>query len=286
MITEKDKESLINRLMTKPKMDKGKNATRFYNPIKDRIHQADIVNLSNDKGFHSLLVVVDIATRKVDAQPLRSKGAKSVLNALLQIYQRDILDPPEKLEVDNGSEFKAEFQDELRELGIFLKRNKPGRHRQMALVERANQTLVTKIYKEQMKKELATGKTKRLWLHLYRKIINDMNKNASPSKIIYDDPVCEGSSCELLPIGLKVLAPLEEPRDIEGNKLHGKFRKPDLKYSLKIRTIKEFLIKDNSPPLYLLNGDYGPLEVEPVAYTKNQLLVLKDKDIELLKKFQ
>ena len=78
----------------------------------------------------------------------------------------------------------------------------------------------------------------------------------------------------------------EEPRDIEGNKPPGKFRKTDIKYNLKIRTVKELLIKENSPPLYLLDGNYGRLKIEPVAYTKNQLLVLTPKEEKILEKFQ
>lgn len=286
VITKKDIESLINRLTTKPKKEKGVNKPHFYNPTPNRIHQADLVNLSNDKGFHTLLVVIDINTRKVDAQPIRTKTAKAVLNAIIKIYQRTALDLPNKIEVDNGNEFKGEFSDHFKKLKVFIDRNKPGRHRQLAMVERANQTIVNRIYKEQMKKEIQTGKTSRLWLNIYRDIINDMNEKARPLKLKYQDPVCQGNSCKLLGIGSKVLAQLEEPRSIEGVKLHGKFRKADLKYNFEIREVKEILIKDGSPPLYLLNGSYGPLKIEPVAYTKEQLLILNDKDIEILKNVQ
>jgi hypothetical protein len=285
-ITKQDKERFIQKLTTKPRRDRGRNETRFYNPTKDRCHQVDLMDLPNDKNFNHLLVVIDINTRKLDAIPLRGKTAQTVLNGIKKIYERDILDYPDQIEADNGSEFKGVFQTYFNSIGVLIKRNKPGRSRQQALVERANQTIAHKIFKIQLEKELETGKNSRLWIHLLKDIITEMNEKAQPSKVVYEEPVCEGSSCNVLEIGTKVLAMAEYPKDVEGKRLPGKFRKTDIKYELKIREIKELLIKENSPPLYLLNGNYGPLDIETVAYTKNQLLVLNPKEIKMLEIFQ
>jgi hypothetical protein len=42
----------------------------------------------------------------------------------------------------------------------------------------------------------------------------------------------------------------------------------------KERVIKEIIIKPNSPPLYLLDGNIGKKKFEPIGYTKNQLQVI------------
>ena len=282
-ITKENKEAFLTRLTARAKRDKGPNATRYYNPIENEIIQADTVELPNDKGFHYLLTCIDLHSKKVDAQPLRNKTSAAVLNAFKKIFERGILKIPKRLEVDNGTEFKGVVAKFFQEKGTYIKRNKPGRHRQTALVERFNQTIGHRIFKTQLDKELQSGKNSRLWLHFYRGIIDNINNKAQPSKMKYKDPVCKGLSCEILPRGTKVLVMLEEPRDIEGNRLPGRFRKTDIKYNLKLREIKEVLIKSNNPPLYLLDGSHGTLKVEPIAYTRNQLLILKPVEIEIVK---
>jgi hypothetical protein len=44
------------------------------------------------------------------------------------------------------------------------------------------------------------------------------------------------------------------------------------------------LLKPASPPLYLLDGKKGDSKVDVIAYTKNQLLVLNDSDLVILKR--
>ena len=102
-------------------------------------------------------------------------------------------------------------------------------------------------------------------------------QHTKKTKEKYVSPSCEGNSCNVLQQNTQVLAPLDEPRDIEGKKLHGKFRSADIKYDTKIRTIQEIILRPNSPVMYILNGDNTP-------YTKNQLLVLENDEVHLLKK--
>ena len=107
---------------------------------------------------------------------------------------------------------------------------------------------------QQYKKEFQTGKNSRLWLHLYKPIVKELNEKSKPPKIPDTSPSCEGKTCDLLEKGLKVLAIEDKPHDIEGKKLPGRFQTTNMKYSPKIRVIKEVLVKPSSPPLYLLDG--------------------------------
>ncbi len=64
---------------------------------------------------------------------------------------------------------------------------------------------------------------------------------------------------------------LDNPVDVTGNKLIGKFRSGDIRWNQKIRTIKQVLMEPEGPIMYLLDGKIGPLQIDPVAYTYNQL---------------
>jgi transposase InsO family protein len=284
---EADTLTTLTKRIAKPVVkDKGLNQPYFYNPTKNAVHQADTLSLPNDKGFIYALVVIDIATKKVDFTFMRNKDANTVKNAFIKIYTKNnILKFPTRIETDPGTEFKNEtVQQFFKDKSIKMRFGKTGRHRQQGMVERANQTIGSMILLDQLKREIQTKKVKRTWIHLRKQILDEVNNKAKPTKEKYISPTCEGSSCEILQQGTKVLAPLDEPRDIEGKKLHGRFRSADQRYNIHIRSVKEVILKPNSPPLYLLDGQFGDLKIEPVAYTKNQLLVLSDAEIDILKK--
>ncbi len=282
MSKELKTQRLTYKLMKAPKKDKGVNMPRFQVLKPNIIQSADTLFLPNDKGFKYLLVVVD-QSRKLDAQPLRIKTAPAILNAFKAIYERKILKLPKRIEVDAGSEFKGVVKQYFEGNNVDIRVAKTGRHRQQALVERANQTIGKEIFEKQLLKELTSGKTSRLWLHLYRPILNEIN-NRYVRYQYTTNALCEGDSCNILGEGQKVLAIAEEPKSIEGKKLNGKFRATDVKYELKIRTIRKVLLKPGFPVLYLLDGNYGEHKVDNIGYTKNQLLPLSDAEINILMK--
>ncbi|GET61001.1 chromobox protein homolog 5-like [Rhizophagus irregularis DAOM 181602=DAOM 197198] len=58
------------------------------------------------KGFHYFLVVVEVAGKRVDAEPLKDKTANRILNGFVKIYRRNRIKPPtHRMETDSGSEF-------------------------------------------------------------------------------------------------------------------------------------------------------------------------------------
>ncbi|GBC47593.1 chromobox protein homolog 5-like [Rhizophagus irregularis DAOM 181602=DAOM 197198] len=76
------------------------------------------------KGFHYFLVVVEVAGKRVDAEPLKDKTANRVLNGFVKIYRRNRIKPPtHRLETDSGSEFT---NDQIRDFFLnSLGRNPP-----------------------------------------------------------------------------------------------------------------------------------------------------------------
>jgi hypothetical protein len=65
-----------------------------------------------------------------------------------------------------------------------------------------------------------------------------------------------------------------EPMETTGEKLSGRFRKHDIRWTVPIYVIAEVLIKPNSPPLYQVKGTVGKNKIYPTAYTRNQLQVV------------
>jgi transposase InsO family protein len=283
---EKMIKKLAVRIITPPKKDEGANQPHIYVYGKNQVHQMDLLQLPNDKNYQYLLVVIDIGSRKIDAHELKQKTASSVKNALIKIYERGILKKPKVIEVDAGSEFKGVFKSYvLNDLKVKLKVAKAGRHSQVSIVERANLTLGKHIFHQQILKELRTQKTSKEWLKHLDSIIKNINSKVKPRDWKLVPASAEGDSQNLLEKGTKVLVKAEFPRTIEQTKLMGKMRGTDYRFELKPRVIKDIIIKDFNPPLYLVGTEEND-GYEGVAFTRNQLLLLTDKEYEFMKKFK
>ena len=218
---KKDKNELLNKLYKRPVRDKGHDVPHFQNTTPNAIHQADLIMMPNDEGYRYILVVVDVATRKTDAEALKSRDSKSVLDAFKKIYARKTLSVPLGLEVDAGTEFEGNVAHWFREKKIPIRVAQPGRSRQQAIVERRNQFIVQGLNKRMSAQELLTGKTSREWVDDLPVLIRVLNKNR-PHIVQNDDNHFEGKP--LLELGTKVRVMLDKPVDpITGKKLHGKF---------------------------------------------------------------
>ena len=104
--------------------------------------------MPNDNGYKYLLVVVDIGSRLTDVESLKEKSASEVKKAFEKIYERDIIKIPHVIEVDSGSEFKGEVKKYFEDNDVRIKVAKPGRHRQIGLVERRNQIIGKLLFKK------------------------------------------------------------------------------------------------------------------------------------------
>jgi hypothetical protein len=80
-------------------------------------------------------VCVDDSTRKVDAQPLKSKLSTDVIKTFQKIYSRNISNVPKNIELDAVKEFKRSAASYFENLGIKIRYAETSRHRQQALVE-------------------------------------------------------------------------------------------------------------------------------------------------------
>lgn len=279
--SKKKINELVTNLYATPKKDKKGNAATFQDPLPNVVQQADLLYMPEDDGYKYALVVVDIGSRMTDAEPLKNHDAASTLKAFKTIYGRKILKKPETMEVDSGSEFKGAVAKWFKDEGIYVRVSKTGRHRQQAIVERKNQQIAKALFRRMSAQQLLTGAVSKEWIEDLPKLIKILNTRSGKRKVkkLKNLPTAVGDSANLLFPETKVRVALEMPKDeITGKRLVGKFRTTDQRWSADVRTVKQVIIKPNSPPLYLLNGTVGKLKIDPVGYTKNQLQVIEENE--------
>lgn len=270
----------LKELYHKPKRENHINTPQFINAKEPNdIHQADILFFTEDVDragtvFKYILTVIDCATRKVEAEPVSKKKASTILKAFKRIYNRGILSVPKRLEVDDGGEFKGECAQWFREQGTYIRYGLPGRSRQQGLIEKFNQRLGTDLWQLQVLEEKETGEDNSEWLKNIRKIIQEYNaKRHIPNyeKLNKALPRAQGDANILIPVGTNVRRQLDKPQTYHGDKLQGKFRKADIKFSPTTTKVDDILMYPSKPPMYLLQ------EPKNIPYTKGQLQIVKNK---------
>lgn len=273
--TKNKVDNLLFKLQQNPKPDKGHNMPTTQAYVKNSSQQADLLYMPNDKGYKYILVIVDLATKATDAEPLKKKTPTAVLQAMKKIYNRPYLNiPHDFLGTDPGSEFKGAVKTFMNNHGVIMKYGKAGRHRQQAVVEARNYIISKVLNTRMLGQELLTNETSKEWITDLPKVIKALNKHSThkPLDITTPSPQAHGSSNNLLPVGTKVRVSLDEPQDIKGKKLHGTFRAGDLRFSPTVRTVEQIYLRPGQPPTYRVNG------IKNVAYTKNQLQVVSKKE--------
>ena len=205
------------------------------------------------------------------------------LRAIRAIYDRNILDKPNEIITDSGVEFQGSFARFFRDQRVHQKTALPGRHRQVGLVERRNQDIGKALHMSMVSRELLTAETNREWLHAYRAVINKLNQKYGHHEYTdeeitnkYGDPL--QAKQDLLQLGDRVRVQLDEPRDNENRKLHGRFRDSDIRFGTNIYKIIDIHIDPHQPVLYKIDK---PLKTnQRVMYSRNQLQLVKDDEEE------
>lgn len=137
----------------------------------DHIHQADLVDMQNfkdeNRGFRFILVVIDIMSKFVFAQPLKSKKAAEVAHAYRFILQRSNR-IPKLFHVDQGGEFwGAKMKDLLDKYGIKLFNTFT--KLKASIIERFIRTLKSKIYRN------FHFQSSHDWVSVLQKLISEYN---------------------------------------------------------------------------------------------------------------
>lgn len=262
----------------------------------NQVQQADLLKLPRDPATDEeyVLVVVDLFTRRVGAVGLQALDSRTTQLGFAAIYRDDPhLPPPDRLELDGGSEFQGSvvlaYLARLQGPSgrpTFVRVGRPGRSKQASLAENVNRILGDAVTQLQQSRELSTEKVDRAWSANLAGLVKHLNAQwfRSPEKqkelaeqqekavivlakprLKAGKPSCrtadgkKTASCTLLAIGTKVYLAQEHsrPKDTFGKKLVGTLRSGDLKFGAQEHIVDNIIFTPARLPRYLLEGIKG-----------------------------
>jgi hypothetical protein len=140
----------------------------------------------------------------------------------------------------------------------------------LGLIERKNQIVGTILHQIMAQEELTSNKINRNWVKILPEVIEEINKALPKPRTDAKslEPILTDANRDLLVVGTRVRLKLDNPIDTQGKKLIGKFRSSDIRWTRKIYTINQIVLKPSQPPYYLVDG------ITTHAFTKPQLLVV------------
>ena len=205
-------------LYLKPKKEKKSERPKVLVWKVNAVQQSDTCSMPEDKGYNYFLVLVELACRRVDGEPLKDKEALTVLNAFKAIYRRGHIFPPTyRLEVDSGTEFNNELIRDFftKEVGVLIKLGQTERHRQQCYAERAIQAIQEPLAQRMVAQERLTGQPSTEWVDDFHDIVDavDAKWRRDPPTIPIGLPILSKND-ELLSEGTQVRVKLEDPISI------------------------------------------------------------------------
>lgn len=279
-------QDLIDQLYHQPTKERITPSYKHSILIPNYLHQADILYLPEDPtGYKYLLTLIDVHNSLAGAYPLKDMDSKTIINGFEEIYgtYHRLLSYPKVLQVDN--QFKNRlFQNWARDRVIRLKVNLPYRSRQNAHIERLNQEIGEILFKIMLDEEITTGRQSKTWIPYYRAIINYHNnriiETLGPRRERLNIDTTRTAirfnkdSKYLIKNGTIVRRLLDSPVEYLGKRLHGKFRKTDMKWSRELYTVIETIAIPGNPPLYKIMNITTRLPVRAL-FTNEQLQIIQ-----------
>lgn len=129
----------------------------------------------NNRGFRYLLVCIDVLSRQLFVEPVKSKSSGDMISAFEHIFERSKY-VPWKLLTDQGKEFTAKrVQDYFRskQMEHFCMYTSPQFHAGMA--ERANRSIKERLYR------YFTDRQTRNWIGVVQDIVSAINHSYNSS---------------------------------------------------------------------------------------------------------
>ena len=242
---------------------------KFDVATPNEVHQADLLYLPHDRiakrMYKYALTVVDVASRFKEAEPLTSKGAAEVAEALSRIYRRSPLKWPKLLQVDPGKEFMGAVSQLLAKHGVSVRRGRVDVHRDQGIVERFNRTLAERLFGHQYAQEMLSEQRSSEWVARLPAVVAALNGEVTrlidkrPSEAICRKAVSArpaaparrpvGFKEQKLPPGVGVRY-LYQPGELEC----GRRRATDPTWSLTVHRVERSVTKTGDPVVYYLDG--------------------------------
>lgn len=275
----------IDETFTKP-IKKEKKFTKIKDGatlIEGYNYMADITYLpETKKGFKYLLVIVDLATKKFDIEPLKTKTTDEVLIAVKKMFKRKYIKLPKgSIRTDNGAEFKGNFHEYLKDNEIFHSVSMPYRHQQLSMVESLNKQL-NRLFNGYMNAiEKKTKKPYKEWTDAVDTVRDELNKirEVKPlynEKTIFDhkDEPINMSKEPKFKVGDLVHYKLSYPENALGNKQPtANFRVGDYRWSSIPKKIERIFYYSGAIPYR-----YSLKDMDYVSFPESELMESDEKE--------
>ncbi len=262
-------------------------------PLKEDLNfMADLLFLPESvigkQSYKYCLVLVDIASNEFDIEPIENKEPETILKAFKLMNKRKYFKIDKNsatLTTDAGNEFRGVVSKWLYDESIYHKIAIPNRHTQLSNLNYLCRQLgkVFNLYMNQKEKE--TGKVFRNWTDIVdkvREVLNQHRKIVLPKDLSsYQYPIFDfHAKPNKYKVGDIVSIKLDTPEDALGNKVSGKAREGDIRWS-EPKKIERILYL--SPPInyrYLVSGITNASFTEPqIRPSEAKQEVYKVKDI-------
>jgi hypothetical protein len=239
--------------------------------------QADLIYMRDDPaGYKYILTVVDVATRVMDAIPLRGREAYDVIEGFEQVFKHTAL------YTDPGTEFKnKQFHDYMNEKNIPVYHSMTNRKGQMGIVEYYNHLITRTLGMKMTTEELNTKEEYNNWAEILPKIVEVLNKKENLkvpqlSEFFKEPRMTVTEEKKMLQEGTVVHVRLQAPKDHladKNNKLHGGFRNGDVRWELDCTEINNVVILPNQPIRYMVK------KYPNVSFMRKELLLADASEI-------
>ena len=215
----------------------------------------------------------------MDIEPLITRSSNAIVDAVIKIYKRKILNKSLQIICDAGKEFEGQFKLYCQENDIFIKALLTGK--KIGIIDSKMKILSDALLKRQTAEELLTKKYNVRWvndLKLILDLINEFTKQNYKPQTDFDEyeiDMHDNKKYDILEIGTKVRTALFSPIDIVKDKrLLFNFRSGDVRWSIATRIITNIILRPNSPIMYAVDNDNKTL------YTREKIQVI-NKNAEL-----
>jgi hypothetical protein len=246
-----------------------KNDEGHYKNLKHGLVQADLQFWNRNGENNYLLVVVDIVSKRVDFEAIADKNNETIINGMEAIFKRkyifdhddDTVVLPLSIQTDAGSEFGKVFDEWCTKHGIRHLVSRAGRKNQSAVVEAFNyvisRILAVKTTIEQNNDKRKGKHTQRQWVRYLpqlRTVTND--KEIKEKTVTSFFKLAKTNPKQLdLKYNDEVFVKLEKPTDINDNRLSGKFRIGDFRFTKTAHRITGRIYNFSGNPVrYMVEG--------------------------------
>jgi hypothetical protein len=227
------------------------------------------------------LTVVDVASRIIDAIPLKGRESQDVVEGFEQIKKHKHIDMDKVTSIytDPGSEFKnKDVHDYFEKQEIVIRHGMTNRHQQQGVVEYYNHLLTKALGTKMTSQTLDANEHISTWVDDLPKLVAVLNRkenlheNTDISKF-FSLPTAPADK-DILKEGTVVHVRLQQPKNpLTGERLHGTFRNSDLRYERDQTEISRVLLLPGQKNIRYMVKKYNN-----VSFIRKELLTVNETE--------